>query len=569
MLQLGWRHGYCFAGFYMAQVKGFYRQAGFDRVEMRERLAEGDPVDEVLSGRADFAVTANGPADSFLRGEPVVAVAAIFQHSARVIVATERSGVARLADLAGKRVLMPMPYPGHAMVAMLAQENVFLADLVPMPHEQNLDALIDGRADAAIDFLFNAPYELQRHGVPHRVFSPRDYGVDFYGAVLFTTRAKAHAQPEQVAAFRDATLQGWRYALEHVEETVEHIRTQVVPGYDREKLLYEAAAVRILANADLVEVGHMSPHRWRQAMYGEAVKGAVAEDLTRKVATEFMFDETRDRPSLRFVRAQWRALVLTVAAAGLLLVAACLLKRAVSRRTRALADANRTLQGEILERLAAEELLQKQRKLAITLSESVSLADCLHEILATMRQLPGVDCGGIYLRQQSPDVLELALVQGVGEAFASQYARLERESAYGAAVLAGDSHCYDAEMLQKANDPATRQEGLRAVMMLPVVYESHVLAAIHVASHTLAAFPAKALFFGETVAMQVGGTIARHHATAALRESEENFRRMAECAFDGVVVLGMDSHPVYANPQALAFMGCSMESFCARLSWSG
>jgi PAS domain S-box-containing protein len=564
VLQLGWQHGFQFAGFYMAQAKGFYRQAGL-AVEMRERLAESDPLAKVLAGRADYGVAANRIAENYLRGDPVVAVAAVFQHSARVIIATERSGITRLADLAGARVLMATQYPGHDAVAMLARENVFLRDLVPVPHELNMNTLADGRADAAFDYNICAPYELQRRGIPHRVFRPNDYGVDSYGSVLFTTRAEARAQPERVAAFRDASLQGWRYALDHVEETVDYIRAHIAPQYDRDKLLFEAEEVRKLVDPDLVAVGHMSPHRWRHVMYGPFAAVEDADELTHKVATEFMFDETLAYPSPRLVRVLVRALVLVGVATCLLLVVAYLLKVLVVRRTKALADANRALQEDILKRLATEELLQKQRKLAVALSESASLADCQHIILETMMRLPGVDCVGIYLKRQSSDVLELVLHQGVSGAFASQYARLEKDSAYGTHVLAGRSQCYDAAMLQKANDPATLREGLRAVMMLPVVHESLVVAAIHVASHALTAFSAEAISFGKTVAMQVGGTIARHYAAATLCESEENFRRVAECAFDGVVVLGVDGRPVYANPEALTFMGCTMGSLSERL----
>ena len=50
-LQLKWKHQFQFAGYYAAQEKGYYRDAGLE-VELREAGPETDPVGEVLGGRA-------------------------------------------------------------------------------------------------------------------------------------------------------------------------------------------------------------------------------------------------------------------------------------------------------------------------------------------------------------------------------------------------------------------------------------------------------------------------------------------------------------------------------------
>src|SRR5262249_2726672 len=57
-LQLKWKHQFQFAGYYAALEKGFYRDAGFS-VVLVEANENTDPVDEVLSGRAQFGVGAS------------------------------------------------------------------------------------------------------------------------------------------------------------------------------------------------------------------------------------------------------------------------------------------------------------------------------------------------------------------------------------------------------------------------------------------------------------------------------------------------------------------------------
>ncbi|NLF21642.1 MAG: ABC transporter substrate-binding protein, partial [Lentisphaerae bacterium] len=46
VLQLPWSHRMQFAGYYLAQAKGYYREAGLD-VEIRERQGETSPVESV------------------------------------------------------------------------------------------------------------------------------------------------------------------------------------------------------------------------------------------------------------------------------------------------------------------------------------------------------------------------------------------------------------------------------------------------------------------------------------------------------------------------------------------
>ena len=55
-LQLKWLHQFQFAGYYVAQEQGFYREAGLD-VEAVEATAGTDLVREVVSGRAQYGVS--------------------------------------------------------------------------------------------------------------------------------------------------------------------------------------------------------------------------------------------------------------------------------------------------------------------------------------------------------------------------------------------------------------------------------------------------------------------------------------------------------------------------------
>ena len=80
-LQLKWQHQFQFAGYYAALEKGFYREAGLD-VKIRSRGSDmKSPIDQVLSGAAQYGVMDSSLVKYRLHGKPVVALAVIFQKS--------------------------------------------------------------------------------------------------------------------------------------------------------------------------------------------------------------------------------------------------------------------------------------------------------------------------------------------------------------------------------------------------------------------------------------------------------------------------------------------------------
>ena len=101
-LQLKWVHQFQFAGYYMALEKGFYRDAGLE-VRLRPNGYQGQfvsPVNAVLSGEADYGISNSGLVRDFAQGKPIVALAAILQHSAVTWLVLARPDIRNLHDLA-------------------------------------------------------------------------------------------------------------------------------------------------------------------------------------------------------------------------------------------------------------------------------------------------------------------------------------------------------------------------------------------------------------------------------------------------------------------------------------
>jgi diguanylate cyclase (GGDEF)-like protein len=263
-LQLRWMHQFQFAGYYMALEKGYYEKAGLS-VELIEGGPHAlEPVSDLLDSKVDFAVSNSGVVIYRMAGEPVVALAAIAQTSPIVWIVRDDSDIHTPLDLAGKR-LMLMPEPESAeLLAMLRREGISLDELELLPTSYDLDELIRGEVDAYDGYISNEPYFLTQRGVGFRLLEPREYGVNFYNDVLIAKQSLIEEKPSEVAAFVDASLRGWVYALNNVEETAELIQRRYAPHKTLDHLVFEGYQLKDLIMPELVSPGHMNPGRWKR-----------------------------------------------------------------------------------------------------------------------------------------------------------------------------------------------------------------------------------------------------------------------------------------------------------------
>ncbi|EPC3543095.1 ABC transporter substrate-binding protein, partial [Aeromonas hydrophila] len=288
VVQLPWQHQFQFAGYYAAQARGFYRDAGLD-VTLRPAVTGTNVVNEVMSGNAQYGVSGSDLLLARASGQQVVVLASMLQHSPLVLLTLERPDIRQPADLAGKRLMLE---PGSQELQIYLNRHAPPGSWSTRPYEQGLKALLAGQVDAISAYSTTEPFYLARMGIPYRVFSPRSIDFDFYGDNLFTSERELNNRPERVYAFQQASLKGWRYAMENPAEMINWIMEQYPSGYGREQLEFEASATRELMQPDLVEPGYMQPERWQQIArsYLEAGLLSALPDLEH-----FLYNPDRER----------------------------------------------------------------------------------------------------------------------------------------------------------------------------------------------------------------------------------------------------------------------------------
>ncbi len=259
-LQLKWMHQFQFAGYYAAVQQGYYRDAGLN-VTIVPATPGKDPVKEVLNGKADYGVGTSSLLLERNAGKPVVSLAVIFQHSPYILLTKDSNASQTIHSLAGKRLMLEPQ--ADELVAYLKAEGIPLEKIQMVAHSFSIKDLIDGKVDVISGYVTDDPHELERAGFPYHAYTPRSAGIDFYGDNIFTSEDELTKHPARAKAFREASLKGWQYAMQHPDEIINLIINVYSPQSDRSHLKYEAEQIRQLIQPNLVEIGYMHSGRWQ------------------------------------------------------------------------------------------------------------------------------------------------------------------------------------------------------------------------------------------------------------------------------------------------------------------
>ncbi|RZJ39866.1 MAG: hypothetical protein EOO19_16375, partial [Chryseobacterium sp.] len=197
----------------------------------------------------------------------------IFQHSPYVIISRKEKKITKPTDLAGKTIYAAKGQGLHLLHSLLKSEGIPL-DSVTIKTPLRNPSLLNDSVDAITAYRSGKPIEMEALGYGVSTIDPADYGVDFYGDVLITSKENIENNPEKIERFLAASLKGWKYALQHPDEISDYILTfpEVKERNVRKDLLMkEAKMISSLVRPDLIEIGHMNRGRWENILkvYGD------------------------------------------------------------------------------------------------------------------------------------------------------------------------------------------------------------------------------------------------------------------------------------------------------------
>ena len=261
-LQLNSTHQFRFAGYYMAIEKGFYKDKGIE-AQILESSRTQDSIEELIDGHSNYAISGADALIAKTKSLPIVALAAINHESPLALMVRKDSGIKTPGDLRGKKIMLGETNK-FAIVTMLKNAGVDVGEYEILPITSDHTALDNNQTDAYPAYITDNAYHDSNDISMYRYIRPKDYGLDFYNDILITTNAETVNNRFRVRDFRDASLEGWAYALSNIDETIDVILEKYNNlKLTRSLLLREAHELRKIIRPLQTEIGAMKESYWQ------------------------------------------------------------------------------------------------------------------------------------------------------------------------------------------------------------------------------------------------------------------------------------------------------------------
>ena len=243
-LQLKWVTQAQFAGYYVAEAKGYYKAAGLD-VAIKPGGPDVAPPQVIAGGGADVVVDWMPSAlASREKGVPLVNIAQPFKRSGLMLTCRAETGIKTPADLKGRTLGVwygGNEYPFLAWMAKLGLKTDGSAGGVKVLKQGfNVDPLIQRQADCVSTMSYNEYWQVIDAGFkPEQlvVFKYEDQGVATLedGLYALESKLKDKAFVAKLAKFVAASQKGWDYAAKHPDEAAKVVLEADTSGAQTEK----------------------------------------------------------------------------------------------------------------------------------------------------------------------------------------------------------------------------------------------------------------------------------------------------------------------------------------------
>ncbi len=234
-----------FAGYFVAQAKGFYEEEG-----LNVTILDGgnvNPTVQVASGNCDFGTDwiANMLVQR-AQGLEVVQIAQIYQDSGYRMVALKDSGIEQFPDLAGRTVGV-WGFGNEFVSQAIFDVEGMTSNLDPTVTNPDVNAVVyafdpalvfPNEVDVASAMTYNELDQIVGLGYgldTLNVLDPAEIGANLLEDLIFTTpellssedfKGSGLSGQEVAERFLRATIKGWQYAVDNQEEAVEIVISQ-------------------------------------------------------------------------------------------------------------------------------------------------------------------------------------------------------------------------------------------------------------------------------------------------------------------------------------------------------
>jgi NitT/TauT family transport system substrate-binding protein len=283
--QLDWRFEGPAALFLGSAAKGYYKAAGLD-VTIDAGNGSGGTVTRVASGTYDMGFADLAALMEFHANNPdapnkPVAVMMVYNNTPAAVLALKKSGIAKAADLSGKKLGAPVFDAGRRGFPIFAKaNNVQNVTWVSMDPPLRETMLARGEVDAITGFSFTSLLNLEARNVKAEdvvVLPYASNGVKLYGNVIIATPKMIKENPQAVKAFLSAFTKGAKEVMANPDPSIEYVKARDgIINVDLEKRRLRMAIDAVVASPDARAEGFGVALPARLALMASQVSDAFA-----------------------------------------------------------------------------------------------------------------------------------------------------------------------------------------------------------------------------------------------------------------------------------------------------
>jgi len=213
-----------FAGYYVAEAKGFYREAGV-KVKIEHLLATQSAVKRLLKNDCQATTLQLCQALEIVDGGvPLVNILQTSMNNAMVIVSAR--GKNPLTQKGARVGIWNVEF-GQLAICMSMKERL---DYQWVRCAQGINLFVAGALDATLAMSYNEYYQLVQAGFEMNekdVYRFCNHGYNVQEDGVYMTREYYEKHPEMAKKFAQASRKGWEWAAQHPEETIDIVMRYV------------------------------------------------------------------------------------------------------------------------------------------------------------------------------------------------------------------------------------------------------------------------------------------------------------------------------------------------------
>ena len=243
-IQLKWVTQAQFAGYYVAQDKGYYQAEGLDVTIKPGGPDIGTP--QVLAGGGADVIVDWMPSAlaSREKGVALVNIAQIFKKSGMMLTCRKDSGIKSPSDFRGKTLgvwFYGNEYPFLSWMSKLGIPTTGGSNGVTVLKQGfNVDPILQKQAECVSTMTYNEYWQIVDAGLSPSelvVYKYEDQGVSTLedGLYVMENKLKSKAFVSKMARFLKASIKGWKYAGDHPDESADIVLENDDTGAQTEK----------------------------------------------------------------------------------------------------------------------------------------------------------------------------------------------------------------------------------------------------------------------------------------------------------------------------------------------